>query len=160
MTTTSARSGTVTSRLYVSDDVLAAGFRGSASISSRVREVAGDEPCRRLVRGRRVDRLAVGTTWPDKPLAAHAAPADPSTVEEPLIERTEVVALLLNVSDIARSLTGSNDCWKRTMAKKKLTEAERTEWEAQPAQMLANAQRTRELAERAQAKLDAKTTQK
>jgi hypothetical protein len=42
------------------------------------------------------------------------------------------------------------------MAKKKLTEAERTEWEAQRAQMLANAARTRELAERAQAKLDAK----
>ncbi|MCW2963854.1 MAG: hypothetical protein JWO17_1106 [Actinomycetia bacterium] len=45
------------------------------------------------------------------------------------------------------------------MAKKKLTEAERAEWEAQRAQMLANAQRTRELAERAQAKLDAKTSQ-
>jgi hypothetical protein len=40
------------------------------------------------------------------------------------------------------------------VAKKKLTEAERAEWEAQRAQMLANAQRTRELAERAQAKLD------
>jgi hypothetical protein len=45
------------------------------------------------------------------------------------------------------------------MAKKKLTEAERAEWEKQRAQMLANAQRTRELAERAQAKLDAKTSQ-
>jgi hypothetical protein len=45
------------------------------------------------------------------------------------------------------------------MAKKKPTEAERAEWEAQRAQMLANAQRTRELAERAQAKLDAKTSQ-
>lgn len=43
------------------------------------------------------------------------------------------------------------------MAKKKLTEAERAERETQRAQMLANAQRTRELAERAQAKLDAKT---
>lgn len=42
------------------------------------------------------------------------------------------------------------------MAKKKLTEAERAEWETQRAQMLANAERTRELAERAQAKLDAK----
>ena len=41
------------------------------------------------------------------------------------------------------------------MAKKKLTEAERAEWKAQLAQMRANAQRTRELAERAQAKLDA-----
>jgi hypothetical protein len=46
------------------------------------------------------------------------------------------------------------------MAKKKLTEAERAEWEAQRARMLANAQRTRELAERAQAKLDAKTPQR
>ena len=43
------------------------------------------------------------------------------------------------------------------MAKKKLTKAERAEWEAQRAQMRANAQRTRELAERAQAKLDAET---
>jgi len=41
------------------------------------------------------------------------------------------------------------------MASKKLTKAERAEWEAQRAQMRANAQRTRELAERAQAKLDA-----
>ena len=41
------------------------------------------------------------------------------------------------------------------MAKKKLTQAERVLWEAQRAQMRANAQRTRELAERAQAKLDA-----
>jgi hypothetical protein len=46
------------------------------------------------------------------------------------------------------------------MAKKKLTEAERAEWNAQRAQMRANAQRTRELAERAQAKLDAKTAQR
>ena len=45
------------------------------------------------------------------------------------------------------------------MAKKKLTEAERAEWDAQRAQLRANAQRTRELAERAQAKLDAKTSQ-
>jgi hypothetical protein len=41
------------------------------------------------------------------------------------------------------------------MAKKKLTKAERAEWEAQRVQMLANAERTRELAQRAQAKLDA-----
>lgn len=46
------------------------------------------------------------------------------------------------------------------MAKKKLTEAERVEWDAQRAQMRANAQRTRELAEHAQAKLDAKTSQR
>lgn len=42
------------------------------------------------------------------------------------------------------------------MAKKKLT-TERAEWEAQRAQMLANAQRTRELAERAQAKLESQS---
>jgi hypothetical protein len=55
-------------------------------------------------------------------------------MEEPLIERTEIVALLFNVSDIASSL-------------------------ARIERLLANAQRTRELAERAQAKLDAKTSQ-
>ena len=41
------------------------------------------------------------------------------------------------------------------MAKKKLTKAEREEHEAVITRTLANAQRTRELAERAQAKLDA-----
>src|SRR3954469_24718100 len=46
------------------------------------------------------------------------------------------------------------------MAKKKPTEAGRAEWNAQRAQMRANAQRTRELAERAQAKLGAKTAQR
>jgi hypothetical protein len=46
------------------------------------------------------------------------------------------------------------------MAKKRLTEAERAEREARRARMLANAQRTRELAERAQAKLDAKASQR
>jgi hypothetical protein len=40
------------------------------------------------------------------------------------------------------------------MAKKKLTKAEREELEAFCARVLANAQRTRELAERGQAKLD------
>ena len=45
------------------------------------------------------------------------------------------------------------------MAKKKMTQAERAEWEAHLARMRANAQRTRELAERAQAKLDAKASQ-
>jgi hypothetical protein len=42
------------------------------------------------------------------------------------------------------------------MAKKKLTKAEREERDARLERMLANAQRTRELAERAQAELDAK----
>jgi hypothetical protein len=41
------------------------------------------------------------------------------------------------------------------MAKKKLTKAERAEMDARHTRVLANAQRTRELAERAQAKLDA-----
>ena len=42
------------------------------------------------------------------------------------------------------------------MAKKrKMTKTEREEWDAFLAQMLVNAQRTRELAEKAQAKLDA-----
>ena len=40
------------------------------------------------------------------------------------------------------------------MAKKKLTKAERAAWEAQRAQMRTHAERTRELAERAQAKLE------
>ena len=41
------------------------------------------------------------------------------------------------------------------MARKRLTKAERDERDAHIRQMLANAQRTRELAERGQAKLDA-----
>jgi hypothetical protein len=41
------------------------------------------------------------------------------------------------------------------MAKRKLTKAEREEMNARHAQVLANAQRTRELAERGQAKLNA-----
>jgi hypothetical protein len=40
------------------------------------------------------------------------------------------------------------------MARKKLTKAERAEWEAQRTLMRTNAERTRELAERAQAKLE------
>jgi hypothetical protein len=46
------------------------------------------------------------------------------------------------------------------MAKKKLTEAEQAKFAAERERMLANAARTRELAERAQAKLDAKSTQR
>jgi hypothetical protein len=41
------------------------------------------------------------------------------------------------------------------MAKKKLTKTERVERDTRHAMVLENAQRTRELAERAQAKLDA-----
>jgi hypothetical protein len=43
------------------------------------------------------------------------------------------------------------------MAKKKLTKAERAERDARHERVLANAPRTRELAERAQARLDAET---
>jgi uncharacterized membrane-anchored protein len=46
------------------------------------------------------------------------------------------------------------------MAKKKRTEAERAELKAFLDRMLANAQRTRELAERGQAELDAKRSAK
>jgi hypothetical protein len=44
------------------------------------------------------------------------------------------------------------------MAKRKLTQAEREEMNARHAQVLANAQRLRELAERAQAKLEAQSS--
>ncbi len=44
------------------------------------------------------------------------------------------------------------------MEKRKLTKAEREERDARHARVFANAQRTRELAERAQAKLDAQTS--
>jgi hypothetical protein len=52
--------------------------------------------------------------------------------------------------------SGSNDYWETTVDKKKPTKAERELWEAQRAEMRANAQRTRELAKRAQAKLEAR----
>ena len=45
------------------------------------------------------------------------------------------------------------------MAKKRLTKTERAERDARHQQVLANAQRTRELAERAQAKLEANSAQ-
>jgi hypothetical protein len=46
------------------------------------------------------------------------------------------------------------------MAKRRLTETERAAFAAERAQMLRNAKRTRELAERAQAKLDAKSARR
>ena len=46
---------------------------------------------------------------------------------------------------------------KETMAKKKLTKAEIAERDARHERMRANAQRLQELAERAQAKLDAQS---
>ena len=45
------------------------------------------------------------------------------------------------------------------MAKKKLTKAEREERDARHARVLANAQRTRALAEQAQAKLETRSSQ-
>jgi hypothetical protein len=42
--------------------------------------------------------------------------------------------------------------------RKKLTRAEREEWEAERARMLEHTQRTRELAERAQARLDSQSS--
>jgi hypothetical protein len=45
------------------------------------------------------------------------------------------------------------------MAKKRLTKTERAERDARHQKVLANAQRTRELAERAQAKLEANSGQ-
>ena len=74
---------------------------------------------------------------------------------EAVIERDEIVALLFNVSDIAVSSRESNNSWQRTMAKKKLTKTERAEMNARHARVLENARRTRDLAERAQAKLEA-----
>ena len=47
----------------------------------------------------------------------------------------------------------------KTVAKRKLTKAEREERDARHARVLANAQRTRALAERAQAKLETRTSQ-
>ena len=71
-----------------------------------------------------------------------------------LIERDEIVGLLFNVSDIAVTLTkierllGGED-------EEELTKAEREEMNERHARVHANAERTRKLAERAQAKLDA-----
>ena len=77
---------------------------------------------------------------------------------DPLIERAEVVALLFNVSDIAVTLTKIERLLGGTMAKKKLTKIERAERDARHERVLANAQRTRDLAEQAQAKLEAQSS--
>ena len=76
-------------------------------------------------------------------------------MREPPINRAEVISLLSSVSGIAETLTEIERLLAGTMAKKKLTKAERAEREAHHERVLANAMRTRELAERAQAKLDA-----
>jgi len=49
--------------------------------------------------------------------------------------------------------------WKETMARKKLTKAEREESRAFHEQVMANARRTRELAEKGLAKLEAERAQ-
>jgi len=56
---------------------------------------------------------------------------------------------------LTRSGTSNAYLEERTVAKRKLTKAERAEMEARHERMLANAQRLRELAEKAQARLDA-----
>lgn len=92
--------------------------------------------------------------------AERGGATDAPAVAEPVIEREEVVALLFNLSDIVATLSRIERLWRRTMAKKKLTEAERAKFAAERERMLANAAWTRELAKRAQAKLDAKTAQR
>jgi len=77
-------------------------------------------------------------------------------MNEMLIERDELVALLFDVSDIAVTLTRINDFCEMAMKRKKPTKAELEEMNARHARVLANAERTRKLAERAQAKLDAR----
>jgi colicin import membrane protein len=72
-------------------------------------------------------------------------------IEDELIYRDEVVALLFNVADMARSLErleGASEA--KTMAKKRPTKAD---LEARR-QMVENAERTRRLAERGRAELE------
>lgn len=78
-------------------------------------------------------------------------------MDEPLIERAEVVAFLANVSEIAAAVSRLDDRSSRARARSRLTEAERAERKAARDEMLANAARTRDLAQRAQARLDANT---
>jgi uncharacterized damage-inducible protein DinB len=79
-------------------------------------------------------------------------------MNEPPIAREEVIAQLFNVSDIVASLARIDGSWETTMAKKKLTKAEREEMRRERERALENARRTRELAERAQAELDAQAS--
>lgn len=74
-----------------------------------------------------------------------------------MIERAEVVAFLANVSEIAAAVSRLDDRSSRARARSRLTEAERAERKAARDEMLANAARTRDLAQRAQARLDANT---
>jgi len=74
---------------------------------------------------------------------------------EPAIERDEIVGLLVSVSDIAVGVETLVRLRRRRWGRRQLTKAERVELDAFLQRMHANALRTRELAERAQAKLDA-----
>ena len=85
-------------------------------------------------------------------------PRETADVAEDFIDRAEIVALLFNVSDTRPLCSASSDYSLRTLAKRKLTKAEREEMERRHERAMANVRRTRELAERAQAKLDAKTS--
>ena len=72
-------------------------------------------------------------------------------VSEQLIERDEVVALLFNVSDIAELLRALVAWREETMAKRKrLSDEQRAFLD----HVRVNAERTRKLAEKAQAELD------
>ena len=74
-------------------------------------------------------------------------------MDEELIYREEVVQLLFDVSDIAQSLARiETPAEEVTMTKRKLTKADLEARE----RMLRNADRLRELAEKAQAELDRK----
>jgi hypothetical protein len=71
-------------------------------------------------------------------------------VDNELVSRDEVVALLFNVSDIAASLRVTERLLGETMAKRKLTQADRERLE----RMTANADWLRELAEKGLADLE------
>jgi hypothetical protein len=80
-------------------------------------------------------------------------------MNEPLIAREEIVALLVNVSDIVAILSRIERLlFEDDDGEKTRTKAEHEEFERHQKRVLANAQRTRELAERAQAKLDAQAS--
>lgn len=76
-------------------------------------------------------------------------------MNEPLIERNEIVGLLFNVSDIAVTLTSIEELLRGGDEEEEVDEAELEEMRARHAKVLENAERTRKLAEKALAKLEA-----
>ena len=72
---------------------------------------------------------------------------------DPVIEREEIVALRFNVSEIVFQVTKIRELLEEDDGERKLTEAEQARAERERA--FTHARRLRELAERAQAKLDA-----